>query len=105
MACSSPREESVPKPENFFTEKEMVEILTDFRLTESIVRQMASYGEDTKILSDYYYKKVLEKHQITSDDFKDNLKYYSAQPEKMYKIYSKVVNKLTEIHSEVSTRK
>ena len=105
-ACqSSPTKERVKKPHHFLKQDEMVEITVDFRLTEAAIRQLAGYGEDTKILSKYYYRHLLEKYKLTATDYEENLKYYSDHPDKLHQIYSRVLARLTEIQTELSTQK
>ena len=105
-ACFSSSEEGrIKKPDHFLKQDKMVEVTVDFRLTEAAIRQMAGYGENTKVLSKYYYKKVLEKHHITADIYKANLAYYSKHPDELHQIYSRVVARLTEIQTELATQK
>lgn len=103
-ACTPKEKVQVAKPKPFYNEAKMVEVVTDFRLAEAAVRQMIGYGENSTQLTEYYYNKVLEKNKITAEDFEANLKYYSSYPDQMHLIYSKVVNRLTEMHSEITTR-
>ena len=105
FSCAGSQEDALVKPENLIEKEKMIEVLADFRLVEGTVRQMAGYGKDTKELAKYYYDKVFEKHQITLEQFQQNMEYYSQQPEVMYEISSEVVNRLTEMYTDVSTRK
>jgi hypothetical protein len=104
-ACDAREEVYVKKPQPFFDEEKMVEIISDLKLTEGAIQQMSAYGDDAKMVSQYYYNKVLQKHQISAEEFKANLVYYSAYPDIMHQIYSRVVNRLTEMHTEISNRK
>jgi len=104
IACK-PSVEQRKKPANFLTEEKMVEVIADFTITEAAVRQLTGYGHDSKVVSDYYYKKVLEKYNITPDDFQENLSYYSQNPKQIHDIYSRVVTRLSETQTEISTRK
>jgi len=105
-ACFSSSEKGrIKKPDHFLKQDEMVEVTVDFRLTEAAIRQLAGYGEDTKVLSKYYYKQVLKKHHITADIYKENLTYYSKHPDELHQIYSRVVARLSEIQTELATQK
>ena len=105
-ACSSESsKEKIRKPSHFLKQNEMVEVSVDFRLTEAAIRQMAGYGEDTKKLSKYYYGKVLKKHHLSAKEYEENLVYYAKNPEKLHQVSSRVVARLTEIQTELSTQK
>lgn len=105
-ACSNENsEERIKKPSHFLKQDEMIDVTVDFRLTEAAIRQMAGYGEDTKKLSKYYYNKVLKKHHLTADEYNANLIFYTKKPEQLHQIYSRVVARITEIQSELSTQR
>lgn len=105
FGCGHTTEIEYSKPKPFINHDKMIEIITDFRITEGAIRQMVSYGEDSRVVTEYYYKKVLKKYDITPETYKANLEYYANKPDEMHEIYSEVVNKLTEMHTELSTRK
>ncbi len=93
------------KPKPFLDEKEMVDVLVDFRITESAIREMAAYGQDTKKMSAYYYRKMFEKHHITLEEFKANLNYYSQDPKQIHDIYSQVITRITEMQADLVKRR
>jgi hypothetical protein len=95
----------ISKPDHFIEQEDMIRIMTDFRLTEATIRQMAGYGEDTRIISKFYYDNMFAKYEITPEIYKENLDYYANDPKLMHEMSAEVVNRLTEMYTEISTRK
>ncbi|MBN2747688.1 MAG: DUF4296 domain-containing protein [Bacteroidales bacterium] len=109
VSCNSgksDREDISGKPQQLLSEEKMADVITDIRLTEAAISQLTSAGaESPEVVADFYYRKLFEKHQITSEILRENLDYYSKDPQIMHEILAQVVNNLTEVHTEVSTQK
>lgn len=86
-------------------ETEFVKILVDVRLAESIIRKQSSKVENTENITRQLYASIFEKYGITQDDFESSIKLYSSNPDKMYDINEKVVEKLSKLESEVKSQK
>ncbi len=108
-SCNSGKsgsEDISTKPQQLLSEEQMADVITDIRLTEAAISQLTSAGaESPEVVADFYYGKLFEKHQITSEILRENLDYYSKDPQIMHEILAQVVNNLTEVHTEVSTQK
>ena len=105
-ACSSGKEEDkAAKPPHFIREDKFVDITVDVRIAEAAIRHYAGYGEDTKKLSLYYYGKVWKKWGIDEKIYRENLEYYSRDPERLHQIYSRVTAELTEMKNRNSLRR
>lgn len=92
------------KPEHFLSKELLIDAMVDFRIAEASIRQMASKGENTRKITPYYYKPLLQKYDITIEDYYSNLTYYSHEPDVMDEIYKEVVNRLIEKQTKVRSQ-
>lgn len=105
LACAEKeRKVVVNKPDRLLTQEQLIEVMVDFRIAEASIRHIAGKGENTKKITPYYYKPMLQKHNITIEEYGANLEYYSHDPDKMDQIYAEVVNRLSELQTEVRSR-
>lgn len=99
------REKGYPKPEQFLSEKEMVNLLYDIHLGEALAnRSRYNYGDSLKIESNEIYQAVLRKYQLTDSVLSLNLIYYSARPKEYEKIYIKVIDRLNMVVEQDKTK-
>jgi hypothetical protein len=97
-ACS---EEAVRKPAKLINRDHMVGILVDIHLSDAAFQTRRYTSEDLKRYneSDFYYS-VLKKHNLADSVFETSLLYYSGKPKEFEKIYTRVVNRLTEMEQQ-----
>lgn len=93
MACGNGDKEK--RNEEVLPEEQMVELLTDIQLVESVVRVNA--GED-EFLTDSvdYYSAIFEKHSVSKIQFEESMRYYTKHPADLENIYDQVLVKLSE---------
>lgn len=95
LALPACKEKGYPKPKQLLSESDMVDILYDIHLAESVSnRNRFNPGDSIRIESKDIYQAVLNKHELTDSVFALNLIYYSAKPKVYEKIYTKVVDRL-----------
>lgn len=102
LACSDP---VVPKPDKLVSRDDMIEMLTDIHLAEAVFQakrytteELSRYTE-----SDFYYS-VLKKHDVADSTFEQSLIYYSRKPKEFEKIYTRVVNRLTQMQQKLEEK-
>lgn len=93
-ACGDQQEEQ-KIPEGVMSKDKFTEVLTDIQLLEASMRQRFIRDEDPKLLYPIYYKQIFEKHEISEDEFKESLEYWSAQDQEMTGIYDSVIENLS----------
>lgn len=99
-SCVQTEDEPLPK-------ETMVKLLTDIHLSEvygtmvndslhkTINRNMDSVG--------LYYKSILAHHDVTIDEFKNSLDWYSNHPIDLDSVYITVQNNLMQLESAVNS--
>ncbi len=89
MSCSN--QPSVPR--GFPKEKEMASILADLYLAEATMNSYPySYRENLDSKSPAFYKYVLEKHNLSKEQFDTIFAWYTAQPYLYSKVYDRVIS-------------
>ena len=95
ISFASCENKGYPKPEQFLSEKQMVDVLYDIHVAEALANRNRYNRTDTlKIESDEIYKAVLNKYQLSDSVLSLNLIYYSSRPKLYEKVYTKVVDRL-----------
>jgi hypothetical protein len=93
FSCSS--RNKVPKP--VLSHEKMVSVLVDVQLTEAYLTNLRGKGKDTRDISEIYYERIFEKHQIDRPTFDTSIAYYMNHLEKYYAIYEDVVTELNKM--------
>lgn len=92
------------RPKNVLNQDDMVEFLTDLHKLEGSLVVKSNTSSDSKV-DEKYYNALLKKHGITKADFDSSLVWYVHNPKKFSKMYSKVVENLTQFEKDVNDRK
>ncbi|SFE80072.1 DUF4296 domain-containing protein [Thermophagus xiamenensis] len=100
IACSP--NEKVPK--DFPDEDEMAQILADIHYTESIISQARRNLTDNLTDDDIpgYYRNVLDKYNLSAEQFDSIRDWYSAHPYHYQKVYDKVIVLLSKKEAELN---
>ena len=98
FACDAKDE----KPDYLWEEDRFVEVLTEFQITESIIRLGYHRFPDSAFSIDSVYAAMYLDLGVTEAEFDSNYKYHLKDPEKMSKIYEQVITNLSERSAEVS---
>jgi len=80
--------------------KEMTSFLIDLHKLDGalVANGMGAVDERNNV---YYYNALLKEHGITQAQFDSTLAYYAKNPKKFERIYSKVIEELTELDEQV----
>lgn len=87
-------------PEKLFTKEQMITILTDVHLAEGALNFHRVNRMEYKDYKSAYYSKILEEHQITAVQLKENIDYYNSDPKLMEEIYEVVLSNLVRLETE-----
>ncbi len=106
LSCNNSDENVVKeKPANIIPEQEMIELLVDIHLIEGTTRYGYGKSGNQEDYNNYLYEFVLEKHNISFDDFTKSISYYTRDIQRMTEIYSEVITELSELQSKVKNEK
>ena len=93
FACSNSDEKI---PENILSETKFELLLKEIHLVEATfeLHKTKGMGKAKNELANSY-QNIYSEYAISEEDFKTTLEYYSVNPEKLEKIYGKVLEELT----------
>jgi len=73
----------------------IVEIISDIHLGDAILLNPGIQSKPFKVNSEKYYNAILAKHNVTKEQFEENIKYYTSDTAKMKSIYDNVIKNLS----------
>ncbi len=92
-ACNKPQNDTLSR-------KEMTAFLIDLhKLDGALVAKGIGAADDRNNV--YYYNALLKKHGITKAQFDSTLAYYARNPKKFERVYTDVIEELTEFDKNV----
>lgn len=91
------------RPDGVLSKKEMISIMVDIHLEEASLRSgnQQLVKEDLRNYSRTQYLKVFANHNVKPEDFRKSLDYYLLRVNDLDDIYTGVINRLTEMQSEL----
>tara|TARA_B100001758_G_scaffold247497_1_gene265551 strand:- start:27118 stop:27459 length:342 start_codon:yes stop_codon:yes gene_type:complete len=98
LSCKNKKEHV---PQKILTTKNFVIILKDIHLEEAKFELQKKVMKITKAKLKNSYDLIYKKHQISEEIFKKTLTFYAQNPEKLERIYSKVLEQLTNDQSKL----
>ena len=93
FSCSNSDEKI---PENILSKNTFESILKEIHLAEATfeLHKIKGMGKAKNELANSY-QNIYSEYAISEEDFKTTLEYYSVNPEKLEKIYDKILKELT----------
>lgn len=93
------------KKKNVIPDNELIDLLAEIHIADGIL-DMPNYlkkypGKDS--ISDY--NDIINEHGFTREKFDLTLKYYANNPDDFELIYEKVLNKLSQLESEINSQR
>jgi hypothetical protein len=100
--CDEP---AVEKPQHLVKRDKMISVLVDIHLAEAVYQTKRFTTEELNKYSesDFYYS-VLKKHHLSDSVFEKSVIYYSSKPKELEKIYTRVINQLTEMEQKLNEK-
>lgn len=93
LSCGNPKTEI---PQDILSKNSFIGLLKDIHLAEAKFELHKTKGmENAKNELAHNYSSIYKKYEITVDDFDKTLDYYAQNPEKLEKIYTRVLEQLT----------
>ena len=86
------------KPTYTLSEDQLIDILVDVHLAEAALQNY--YGEEKDSITEELYEALFTFNAIDSTTFRENLKSLRRDPKKLQKIYTMVVEELSEKETE-----
>ncbi|MCB0806064.1 MAG: DUF4296 domain-containing protein [Bacteroidales bacterium] len=104
QACTQKVEVSEVKPENLIPRDSMVDILVDMQIMESILMIEQKRGSHSEVNEKKYelYNDILEKHNISKEEFDSSFVYYQNDLKVLDEIYADAITKLSKMKTNVN---
>ena len=100
LACTPPK---IEMPTGILPETEFANMLKDVHWAEAAFELNKSKGvENVKNTLANSYQSIYKKYDVTDTTFSKSLDYYAKNPEKLEKIYTNVLEQLTEERSTLN---
>jgi len=90
------------EPENLLSQEKVTQVMLDMQLLEAAIRIKLLRQKDLKTRTPGFFDQVLNKHNVTKEEFISSLEFYSAQHEKITAIYDSVEVRLIRMKNEES---
>jgi hypothetical protein len=103
--CKRSDEVTIPEEKTSISPEKMSEILTDFHLLQSAMKQKQSKKEDFMFENRYYHYLIFKKHNVTQEEFENSLEYYKYRIDELNNIYEDVIINLSVLESEIKSKK
>lgn len=103
-ACTA-IEDKVNIPDNVLSEQKMAEVMVDVQLLEAALN-IGNYSKDQVVMNAINPNSdVLKKNNITKRQYDESFEFYSKNPVLLTDVYQLVLNNLSKMQAEVSTKK
>jgi len=103
ISCT--HQETSIKRRDIIPEKDFIPILEDIHLADAIISNPSLVSKYPGLDTLDNYRDILMQHGYTMEDLDKTLLYYTGKPEQLEHIYEKVIDNLSQLESEVSSRK
>lgn len=98
LACNN------KKSEDIIAKNEFINILLEVHLANATLNYMQSDKNWKNYKNSDYYPSILKKHNVTVKDFNNTIQYYIKKPDEYDAIYDSVINRLSVMQGEISTK-
>jgi hypothetical protein len=101
MLCTIILSCSGVKRKYLIPEKKLISIIVDMNIADGITFQYSPGMKRMNLDSAAVYGWVLEKHDVTKAQFDSTIAYYTKHPDRLDRIYEKVIASLSKMESEI----
>jgi len=97
VACNSHN-----KPSNILSEEKMMSLLMDLHIVDAAGRQSIIEYNGNTLVKNKQVLEVLQKHNLTIQDFNQNLEFYINDIEKFDAFYDRIIEKFRDREAELT---
>lgn len=94
ISCTGEKERSIDESSKVLTVEKFTDLMTDVQLLEGHLNTNRVNQVFIMDSANNYYKEVFNRHNISFEDYKLNLKYYTARPNILAEVYKKIEERL-----------
>ena len=93
-------------PSNVLTRNQMIPLLVDIHLTEATLKlnQANIKPNETKLYYSNIYSPVFKKNKTTPEQFDRSIQWYSKHIDKLDDIYTEVITRLSKLETQLKAR-
>lgn len=102
LSCTEHLEKEIKPPSDLISYDTMVDIMVDFRLMDAaLVYEQRSGSPKLSDIKYYLHNSILQKYQITREQFTSSFDYYQQDLNVMDKMFADAITKLSKMKSEI----
>jgi hypothetical protein len=92
-----------PMPSDLLTKEQMIPLLVDIHLTEASLKlnQATILPKDIKLYYSSAYTPVFKKHKTSPEQFDRSLQWYTRHIDKLDEIYTEVITRLSKLETQI----
>lgn len=102
FSCSG-GDKTLDVPDGILEREKFKAVLIDFQLAEAAISEERGKRDEVEYKTNLYYHHMFKKHDITREEFKKNIKYYTKYPGEFTAIYEEVINELSKLQGKVKS--
>lgn len=100
--CTRKIDKEIDPPENLIPMDEMVDLIVDMRIYDAIIKTKQQMpGSNVNYYRYFLHNSIMEKYDITREQFETSFNYYLVDINVMDEIYADAITKLSKMKSEV----
>ncbi len=104
FGCTQKVETVVEPPEILIQQDKMVDIVLDLIIMDAIlVEKQKKKSKDLDFSKYYIHNSILEKHNITREEFEESFRFYAQDLQIMDAIYAEAITKLSKMQGEIDS--
>jgi hypothetical protein len=105
-ACSQKNSALIPaKPEHLLSQEQMVSLIIRMQLMEATVNLKNTQRQTLQKKDTLRYGNIFRESGSSYDNFQENFRYYSSQPDVLNKIYDRAIAELTRLQADEDRKK
>jgi len=104
FGCTQKVETLITPPENLIQQDKMVDIIVDLLIMDvTLGRKQKKKSKDLDFSKYYLHNSILEKYDITREDFEASFNYYAQHLKMMDAIYAEAITKFSKMQGEINS--
>lgn len=92
FGCSSKSD-----PAQRLSNNELVNLLTELHVAEAAVQHLPTTGNIKDSMANIYYNQILEKHQLSREEYEQIMVGIRTEPGMLIKLYDQVIDSLSQL--------
>lgn len=97
MVCSCEEQSENKPPENLIPRQDLISIMIDLEIMEAYYEQVHKRPNIFKTTLDSASRTILYENNVTENQLKESLNYYSSMPDSLFVLYEEALDSLNSL--------